>query len=69
MDSYENMYTNGQLYKIYGWVKREEIDAKKMKDEIGEVPIKNEHTGEILDLINETEISTLIDDGCILVSV
>ena len=42
---------NCQLYRIRGWVKREERAAERVKDVNGEVPIRNKETGEILNLI------------------
>ena len=59
---------NCQLYKIYGWVRREKRAAQKMNDENGDVPIRNEDTGEvILNLIKDTDKPTPIPHG-ILVS-
>ncbi len=59
---------NCQLYKIYGWVRREKRAARKMNDENGDVPIRNEDTGEvILNLIKDTDKPTPIPHG-ILVS-
>ncbi len=60
--------TNCQLYKIYGWVRREKKAAQKLNDENGDVPIKNEETGEVLNLIKDTDKLTPIPHG-ILVSV
>ena len=57
---------NCQLYKIYGWVKREETAAKKMNDENGEVPLRNEYTGEILNLIKDTDTPTPIRNGFVV---
>ncbi len=56
-----------QLYKIYGWVRREKKAAQKLNDENGDVPIKNEETGEVLNLIKDTDKPTPIPHG-ILVS-
>ncbi|XP_028414368.1 uncharacterized protein LOC114537522 isoform X2 [Dendronephthya gigantea] len=55
---------NCQLYKIYGWIKREETAAIKLKDNNGEVPLRNEYTGEILNLITlDTDTPTPIKNG------
>jgi hypothetical protein len=54
---------NCQLYRIYGWVKREQRAAHKIKDGNGEVAIKNEDTGEILNLIKDTDTPTPIQNG------
>ena len=51
-------WTNAQLLEIYGWVKRIETAARKMKDDNGEVSIKD---GERLNLIKETDISRVIE--------
>ena len=54
---------NCQLYMIKGWVRREKTAASLMKDENGDVPIKNEDTGEVLNLIKETDVPTPIENG------
>ncbi|XP_028414367.1 uncharacterized protein LOC114537522 isoform X1 [Dendronephthya gigantea] len=54
---------NCQLYKIYGWVKREGLAAVKLRDDNGEVPLRNEYTGEILNLIKDTDTPTPIKNG------
>ena len=54
---------NCQLYMIKGWVRREKSAAAIMKDENGDVPIKNEVTGEVLNLIKETDVPTPIENG------
>ena len=54
---------NCQLYRIYGWVKREQTAALKKKDKNGEVPIRNEDTGEILNLIKDKDTPTPIHNG------
>ncbi|CAB3991426.1 Hypothetical predicted protein [Paramuricea clavata] len=54
---------NCQLYRIYGWVKREQRAAHKIKDGNGEVAIKNEDTGDILNLIKDTDTPTPIQNG------
>lgn len=54
---------NCQLYRIHGWVKREDMAAAREKDPNGEVPIRNEETGEILNLIKDTDASTPISSG------
>ena len=54
---------NCQLYRIHGWVKREDTAAARMKDPNGEVPIRNEETGERLNLIKDTDIFTPISGG------
>ena len=59
---------NCQLYKIYGWVRREKTAARKMNDENGDVLIKDEDTGQGLNLIRDTDKPTPIQNG-ILVSV
>ena len=59
---------NCQLYKIYGWVRREKTAARKMNDENGDVLIKDEDTGQGLNLIREADKPTPIQNG-ILVSV
>ena len=43
--------TDGQLIKIVGWVRREVSAARKMNDDNGEVPIRNEDTNEVLNLL------------------
>ncbi|XP_028414401.1 uncharacterized protein LOC114537548 isoform X2 [Dendronephthya gigantea] len=53
--------TNAQLYKIYGWVKRK--NAAAFHDNNGEVPLKNEDTGEILNLIKDTDRLAHTEDG------
>ena len=55
--------TSAQLYKIYGWVKREKSAASKMPDNNGEVPLTNEHTGEMLNLIKDTDKLVHTEDG------
>ncbi|XP_028410770.1 uncharacterized protein LOC114533451 [Dendronephthya gigantea] len=59
----EAITINCQLYKIYGWVKREETAAIKLKDNNGEVPLRNEYTGEILNLIKDSDTPTPIKNG------
>jgi hypothetical protein len=54
---------NCQLYRIYGWVKREQTAALKTKDKNGEVAIRNEDTGEILNLIKDKDTPTPIQNG------
>ena len=56
--SMEARTSNCQLYKIY---------AQQMNDENGDVSIRNEDTGEILNLIKDTDKPTPIPHG-ILVS-
>lgn len=51
-------WTSAQLLEIHGWVKRVDSAAKKMRDDNGEVSIKN---GESLNLIKETDISSVIE--------
>ena len=57
---------NCQLYKIYGWVRREKKAAQKYNDENGDVPIRNEDTGEILNLIKDTDKPTPIPHGILV---
>ena len=52
-----------QLFMIKGWVRREKTAALIMKDDNGDVPIKNEDTGEVLNLIKETDVPTPIENG------
>ena len=59
--------SNCQLYKIYGWVRRDKRAAQEMNDENGDVPIRNEDTGEIVNLIKDFDKPTPIPHG-ILVS-
>ena len=54
--------TSAQLFKIYGWVKREEMAARKKGDKNGEVPIKNPYTGN-LNLIKEMDKPIPIQNG------
>ena len=54
---------NCQLYRIRGWVKREERAAERVKDVNGEVPIRNKETGEILNLIKDTDTPSPITGG------
>ncbi|CAB3990428.1 Hypothetical predicted protein [Paramuricea clavata] len=54
---------NCQLYRIYGWVKREQTAALKKKDKNGEVAIRNQDTGEILNLIKDKDTPTPIQNG------
>lgn len=51
-------WTSAQLLEVHGWVKRVDSAAKKMRDDNGEVSIKN---GESLNLIKETDISSVIE--------
>lgn len=51
-------WTSAQLFEIYGWVKRVEAAARKMKDDNGEVSIK---IGESFNLIKETDVSSVIE--------
>ena len=59
----EAMTINCQLYMIKGWVRREKTAALLMKDENGDVPIRNEDTGEVLNLIKKTDVPTPIENG------
>ena len=54
--------TSAQLFKIYGWVKREEMAARKKGDKNGEVAIKNPYTGN-LNLIKEMDKPIPIQNG------
>ena len=54
---------NCQLSVVRGWVRREKTAAAIMKDKNGDVPIKNEDTGEVLNLIKETDVPTPIENG------
>ena len=54
---------NCQLNRIHGWVKREDKAAEKEKYNNGEVPIRKEGTGELLNLIKETDTPIPITGG------
>ena len=59
--------TDGQLKKIVGWVKREESAARKINDDNGEVPIQNEDTNEVLNLLSNTNKPTPCGHGNVVI--